>query len=57
MFAFFPAGLVLYWVTNTVPVDPAAVEHQPAHHRGHGGQAQLATVPVRRQPLAPSTLP
>ena len=32
-FAFFPAGLVLYWVTNTVPVDRAAVEHQPAIER------------------------
>ena len=32
-FAFFPSGLVLYWVTNTDPVDPAAVEHQPPHRR------------------------
>ena len=30
-FAFFPAGLVLYWVTNTGAVDSAAVEHQPPH--------------------------
>ena len=50
-FAFFPAGLVLYWVTNTVLIDRAAVEHQPAHR---GGQAQLALTP-RTSAAAPSS--
>ena len=36
MFAFFPAGLVLYYVTNTILVDRAAVEHQPPAGREHG---------------------
>ena len=42
-FAFFPAGLVLYWVTNTMLSIAAAVEHQPPHRaRQHERRSEAA---------------
>ena len=52
-FFLFPSGLVLYWLTNTVLGDPAAVADQQAR-RARGG-AELAAAPAniaREQPGA-----
>ena len=56
MFAFFPAGLVLYWVTNTILSIAQQWNINRRIARGGSGQAQqLAPRAVRysRAPAAP----